>query len=54
MEVPMTTLARALSRTIGRDVDPEIIETVATIGSALAFVAILYVSSGLDLSAGLF
>ena len=54
MEVPMTTLASALSRAIGRDVDPETVATMATVGSAFVFVAILYVSSGLDLSAGFF
>jgi hypothetical protein len=54
MEAPMTTLARALSRATGRNVDPEIVGMIATVGSAIAFVAILYVSSGLDLSAGLF
>jgi hypothetical protein len=54
MEVSMITLARALSRTIGRDVDPATLETMATVASAFAFVAILYISSGLDLSAGFF
>jgi hypothetical protein len=54
MEVPMTTLARALSRATGRDVDPETAAIMATVGSAFVFVAILYVSSGLDLSAGFF
>lgn len=50
----MTTLARALSRATGRNIDPETVATMATVVYAFAFVAILYVSSGLDLSAGLF
>ena len=54
MEVPMTTLARALSRATGRNVDPEIARTIATVASAFAFVAILYLSAGLDLSVGFF
>jgi hypothetical protein len=54
MGVSMTILASALSRVIRRNVDTETVKTIATIGSAFAFVAILYVSPGLDLSAGFF
>ncbi len=50
----MTALARALSRAIGRNVDTGIVETIATVASAFAFVGILYVSAGLDLSVGFF
>ena len=50
----MTALARALSRAIGHNVHDEILKTILTVASAFAFVAILYVSPGLDLSAGFF
>ena len=54
MEIPMTALASVLSRAIGRDVDITTVETIATVCGAFAFVAILYVSPGLDLSVGFF
>ena len=54
MEIPMNTLARVLSRVVGRDVDTAIVETIATVCSAFAFVAVLYASPGLDLSVGFF
>jgi hypothetical protein len=54
MEVPMITLAKVLSRVMGRDVDSATVETIATVCAAFAFVGILYVSPGLDLSVGFF
>jgi hypothetical protein len=54
MEIPMITLARMLSRVAGHDVDTASVETFATVCAAFAFVAVLYVSPGLDLSVGFF
>jgi hypothetical protein len=54
MEIPMTAIARVLSRLMGRDVDTATVETIATVCGAFAFVGILYVSPGLDLSVGFF
>jgi hypothetical protein len=54
MEVPMTAFAKALSLATGRELTDETVETAATVCCAFAFVAILYVSAGLDLSAGFF
>ena len=50
----MTAFARVMSWAIGRNVDVAAVETFATVGGAFAFVAILYVSPGLDLSVGFF
>jgi len=50
----MTAVSRALSWATGRPVDIEAVKTMATVVAAFAFVGILYVSDGLDLSAGFF
>jgi hypothetical protein len=54
MEVPMTAVSRALSWATGRPVHIEVVKIMATVVAAFAFVAILYASEGLDLSAGFF
>jgi hypothetical protein len=50
----MTTLARALSRASGTDIEVETLKTVAIFSGVSLFVSLLLMSYGLDLSPGFF
>ena len=50
----MATIAKALSRVTGTDVDVEIVKTIAIFCGAGLLVSLLAISYGLDLSAGFF
>jgi hypothetical protein len=50
----MTTLAQALSRATGTDIEVEALKTVAMFCGVGLFVSFLFISYGLDLSPGFF
>jgi hypothetical protein len=48
----MATIAKALSRTFGSDIDVETFKTLAMFCGVGLFVSLLFATYGLDLSAG--
>jgi hypothetical protein len=50
----MAMIARALSRTLGSDIDVETLKTLAMFGGVGLLISLLFMSYGLDLSPGFF
>jgi hypothetical protein len=50
----MAAIAKALSRTLGYDIDVETLKTIAMFCAGGLFVSLLFASFGLDLGAGFF